>query len=51
MTTGRCFKCRTIREISSKQRTIIRGSIPAVRGVCAVCGTKMFRILRKGEIL
>ncbi|MBA7599278.1 hypothetical protein ES703_06308 [subsurface metagenome] len=39
-----CFKCRTKREIRNPQRVTLKNGRPATRGVCPVCGTKVFRI-------
>ena len=39
-----CFKCRRKVEIKNAQRVILKNKRPATRGVCPVCGTKVFRI-------
>ena len=39
-----CFKCRAKREIKKPEKVILKNGRPAVRGVCSVCGTKVFRI-------
>jgi len=39
-----CFKCRTKKEIKDPQRVTLKNGRPATRGVCPVCGTKIFRI-------
>ena len=39
-----CFKCRAKREINNPVSITLKNKKPAVRGVCAVCGTKVFRI-------
>lgn len=39
-----CFKCRTKREIRNPERVTLKNGRPATRGVCPVCGTKVFRI-------
>lgn len=39
-----CFKCRTKREIRNPQPVTLKNGKPATRGVCPVCGTKVFRI-------
>ena len=39
-----CFKCRTKREMKNPEKVILKNGRPAVRGVCSVCGTKVFRI-------
>ena len=39
-----CMKCRTKREMKDPKSIIMKNKRPATRGVCPVCGTKMFRI-------
>ncbi len=41
---GYCVKCRAKREIKGAQAITMKNGRPATRGVCPVCGTKMFRI-------
>ncbi len=41
---GYCVKCRASREISRAKSITMKNGTPATQGVCAVCGTKMFRI-------
>ncbi len=43
-----CFKCRTKREMREPIPVVLRNGRPATRGICAVCGTKMFRLGRAG---
>ena len=38
-----CMKCRAKREMKNTMRITMKNGRPAVRGVCPVCGTKMFR--------
>ncbi|MBI4285855.1 MAG: hypothetical protein HY670_08180 [Chloroflexi bacterium] len=42
-----CFKCRSKREIKNAQHVTLKNGRPATRGVCPVCGTKVFRIGKK----
>ncbi len=44
MAQAYCFKCRAKREIKNPQNVTLKNKRPAVRGVCPVCGTKVFRI-------
>jgi len=47
---GYCVKCKEKREIKEPVETTIKGGkIKAVKGVCSVCGTKMFRIIGKSK--
>jgi hypothetical protein len=39
-----CFKCRAKREIKNPAKITLKNGRPATRGVCPVCGTKVFRI-------
>jgi hypothetical protein len=39
-----CFKCRAKRDIKNPEHVVLKNGRPAVRGVCSVCGTKVFRI-------
>jgi len=39
-----CFKCRAKREMKNPEKVILKNGRPAVRGICSVCGTKVFRI-------
>ena len=41
-----CFKCRAKREIKDAKAITMKNGKPAIRGVCPVCGTKVFRIGR-----
>ena len=47
MVQGRCMKCKTQREIKDGQETVMKNGMKAIKGVCPVCGTKVFRILGK----
>jgi NAD-dependent SIR2 family protein deacetylase len=39
-----CVKCRAKREMKDPQVIKMKNGRPATKGVCPVCGTKMFRI-------
>ncbi len=41
---GYCVKCRAKREMKDPRAIAMKNGRPATHGVCAVCGTKMFRI-------
>ena len=41
-----CFKCHVKREIKDPKAVTMKNGRPAVQGVCLVCGTKMFRIVK-----
>jgi len=44
---ARCMKCRKQVEIKDPQDVIMKNGMKAVKGVCPVCGTKVFRIVGK----
>ena len=39
-----CVKCRAKREIKDPQEVTMKNGRPAMKGVCPVCGTAIFRI-------
>ena len=39
-----CVKCRTKREIKDPVEVTLKNGRPAMKGVCPVCGTGLFRI-------
>ncbi len=41
---GRCMKCKAQREMKDTKQVTMKNGKPATEGVCAVCGTKMFKI-------
>jgi len=41
-----CMKCRTKREINNLEAVYTKNGTPAVKGVCPVCGTKLYRMGR-----
>ena len=41
-----CVKCRAKREMRNARAITMKNGRPATRGVCPVCGSKMFRIMK-----
>jgi len=41
-----CVKCKTKRIIKNPEETIMKNGRPAIRGICSVCGCKVFRITK-----
>ena len=41
-----CMKCRTKREIKDPKKIAMKNGRPAMQGVCPVCGTRLFRIVK-----
>ena len=41
-----CVKCKQKREMQTPEATFTASGTPATRGLCAVCGTKLFRMGR-----
>ncbi len=39
-----CFKCKQMRDIKNPVNVVLKNGRPAVKGVCAVCGTKVVRM-------
>jgi len=39
-----CVKCRAKREVKNPEEVTLKNKSKAVKGVCAVCGTKIVRI-------
>ena len=42
---GYCVKCKAKRKIANAQEVKMANGRPALKGVCPVCGTGMFKIL------
>ena len=49
MVEGRCMKCKKPREIKDAKEVVMKNGMKAMKGVCPVCGTKMFRITGKAK--
>ncbi len=47
MVEARCMKCKKQVEIKNPEEVIMKNGMKAMKGVCPVCGTKVFRILGK----
>ena len=43
-----CFKCRAKTESNDLEQVVLKNRSDATRGVCAVCGTKKFRMGKLG---
>ena len=39
-----CVKCKTKQKIANPKQTTMKNGRPAIRGICSVCGTNVFRI-------
>jgi RNase P subunit RPR2 len=44
---GFCVKCKAKREMRDTTQVTLKNGKPAIKGVCAVCGTKMFIVGKK----
>jgi len=48
-----CVKCKAKREMQEAKEIVMKGKggtkRRAMKGICPVCGTKMFRILGKAD--
>lgn len=47
MAQGYCVKCKAKQEMEDVEEVTMKNGRPALRGVCPVCGTKMFKIVSK----
>lgn len=47
MVEARCMKCKKQVEIKNPEEVVMKNKMKAMKGVCPVCGTKVFRILGK----
>ena len=45
--TGYCMKDKKTQEMKDTQEVTMKNGRKAMKGVCTVCGTKMFKILGK----
>ena len=45
--TAYCVKERQKRQMKDAKRVTLKNGRPAMRGVCSVCGTKMFKFIKK----
>jgi hypothetical protein len=39
-----CVKCRAKREMKNPEQITMKNGRPATKGICPICGTKMFKI-------
>jgi hypothetical protein len=44
MIQGYCMKCKTKKDMKSVKAVTMKNGKPANQGICATCGTKMFKI-------
>ncbi|MEK6886974.1 MAG: DUF5679 domain-containing protein [Nanoarchaeota archaeon] len=47
MVQGRCMKCKTQRDMNNMKEVTMKNGMRAAKGVCAKCGTNMYKILGK----
>ncbi len=43
--TGYCVKCKSKRDMKDAEQVSMKNGRPAMKGVCSVCGTGMYKIL------
>lgn len=43
---GYCVRCKTKKEIKDPEQITLKNGRKAVRGVCPICETKMFKFLK-----
>ena len=39
-----CFKCRKMKEMRNPEKVTLKNGLPATKGICPSCGTKMSKI-------
>lgn len=49
MPTGRCMHCKKERDMKDSKEVVMKNGMKAVKGVCTVCGTKMYKIIGKAK--
>jgi len=42
---GYCVKCKAQRKMVKAQKVTMKNGRPAMKGVCSVCGTGMYKIM------
>ena len=47
MVEARCMRCKKQVEIKNPEEVIMKNKMKAMKGVCPICGTKVFRIIGK----
>lgn len=47
MTEAYCVKCKAKQEMQNEEEVTMKNGKPAMKGVCPVCGTGMYRIGKK----
>ena len=48
---GYCVKCKSKKEISGGAEVTMKNGRKAMKGKCPTCGTGMFRILGKAQVI
>jgi len=46
-TQGYCVKCKAKRDMKNEEKVVMKNGRAAMKGVCTVCGCKMFKIMGK----
>lgn len=49
MPEGHCMKCKTKTEMKDVQEVTMKNKRQALKGICSVCNTRMFKILGKNK--
>ena len=44
-----CLKCKAKQEMVKAEKTVLKNGANALKGECAICGTKMMKILPKDK--
>lgn len=41
-----CFKCKKQQEIKNPEQVVLKNGRHAVKGICPVCGSKLYRMVK-----
>ena len=44
---GYCVKCKAKKEMKDEQAVVMKNGRNAVKGKCSICGTGMYKIVKK----
>jgi len=44
---ARCMKCKKQVDVENSEQIVMKNGKQALKGMCCICGTKVFRILPK----
>ena len=45
---ARCMRCKKSVDVKDLKEVVMKNGRPAISGVCSICGTKVFKIVKAG---